>query len=407
MSRAFWRKVSRPAANRRLSRSSLAANCACADAGAGVFAEIEVLHLAIAFEHDELEVTQRVGLEGLQLVGARLQVVSDDVHAAQALEVHVAVGEDFVEGEEQAGLAVAVHLRADEAGEVAAEIDDLPGIGCQHLRLARCPGLTDGTVGGVGDGLHFEGGDGCQLLLRVAAELGADVGQRTVLPGLVDLQTGPDLALGYEPRGLADGVIGIVNATGQQRLRGLDGDFGLGRRRSRVRAPVVVAGRKAIHLRERALEAVALHFLHALFEDGCGERSAAAVGGREHLAARDDFRLEERRLVKEGVAVGVVAGDLEGDYVRAGLEFAGEVPLVHTVEAVRAASRTVAQEMAVEEDAIEGGARGSQQDLFLRRRFEAGMEADEQVLLRLAALRPDRLAGDEGRRGGRQIGAHQ
>ena len=72
------------------------------DAGARVFAEIEVLHFAIALQHDELQVAEGVGLEGLQIVGARLQVVADDVDAAQALEVHVAIGKDFVEGQEQA-----------------------------------------------------------------------------------------------------------------------------------------------------------------------------------------------------------------------------------------------------------------------------------------------------------------
>ena len=190
------------------------------DAGAGVFAEIQVLHLAIAFEHDELQVAQRVRLEGFQLVGARLQFVSDDVDAAQALEVHIAVGEDFVEGEEQARLAAAADLRADEAGEVAAEIHDLPAVGWQDLRFARCPGLVDGMVGGVGDGLQFEGRDGLQVLLRVTAELGADAGEGAVLPGVVHLEAGPDLALGDEPRRLADDVIGIINAAGQQRLAG-------------------------------------------------------------------------------------------------------------------------------------------------------------------------------------------
>ena len=71
------------------------------------------------------------------------------------------------------------------------------------------------------------------------------------------------------------------------------------------------------------LAAITLHLLHTLFENGRGERSATAVGGSEHLASRNDFRLEERRLVEEGVAVGVVTRHLEGDYVHPGLEFAG------------------------------------------------------------------------------------
>ena len=191
-------------------------------------------------------------------------------------------------------------------------------------------------------------------------------------------------------------VIGIINAAGQQRPGRQDRDLGLARRRSRVAAPAVVAGGEPIHLRERALKAVALHLLHPLFENGCGEGSAAAAGGGEDLSARNDFGLEEGRLVEQGVAVDVVTRHLEGDHVCAGLEFVREVPLVHAEEAVGAAGRAVGQEMAIEEDAIEGGARGAQEDLFLRGRFEARAEADGEVLLRLAAFGPDRFGGDEG-----------
>ena len=126
------------------------------DAGAGVFAEIEILHFTIAREHDELQVAQRVRLQRFQVIAARLEFVTDDVHAAQAFEVHIPIGQDLVEGEEQARLAAAGDLGADEPGQVAAEIYNLPAVGLERLHVARRPGLVDRMVGGVGDGLQFE-----------------------------------------------------------------------------------------------------------------------------------------------------------------------------------------------------------------------------------------------------------
>ena len=117
--------------------------------------------------------------------------------------------------------------------------------------------------------------------------------------------------------------------------------------------------------------------------------------------------MEERGLIEQGVAVDVVTRHLEGDHVYAGLEFGGEVPLIHTKEAVRAASRTMSQEMAVEEDAIKGGARGAQQDFFLDGGLEGGAETDEEILLCLAAFRPNRLGRDEGWGRGREVRTHQ
>src|SRR5664279_3453953 len=106
-------------------------------------------------------------------------------------------------------------LCADKAGEVTAEIDDLPGVGLEHLQLAGGPGLVGREAGEVGDGLQFERGNGLQVLLRVAAELGADAGERTVLPGPVSYEPGPDLALRHYPRRLPDSVIRIIHTAGQ------------------------------------------------------------------------------------------------------------------------------------------------------------------------------------------------
>ena len=131
-------------------------------------------------------------------------------------------------------LAAAANLRTEEAGKIAAEIHDLPGVGLEDQRLAWCPGLVDGTVGGVRDGLQFEGWDRLQFLFRVTAELRADRGEGTVLPGGIRLDTRLDLALGNEPGRLPDDVIGIINAARQQRLHGLCRDLGLVKCRSGV-----------------------------------------------------------------------------------------------------------------------------------------------------------------------------
>ena len=132
-----------------------------------------------------------------------------------------------------------------------------------------------------------------------------------------------------------------------------------------------------------------------------------AVGGGEDLAARNDLGLQERGLVEQVVAVDVVAGHFEGDHVHAGLKLGGEVPLVHAEEAVRAAGWTVAEELAVEEHAVKRGARGPQEDLLLCGGLEAGAKADEQILLRLAALGPDRFGRYERRPGRREARAHE
>ena len=404
MSSAFWRNVSRPAANRRLSRSSLAANWACQTPAAGILAQVEVLNVAIAFQGDEFQVAQRVRLERLQFVAARRQVVGDDVDATQPFEVHVAVGEDFVEGQKQAGAAAAGDFRADEAGEVDAKVHDLPTAGWQAQAVAGGPGLIDRPVGCVGDGLQFQRGDGFQILFEIAAELRADGGEGAVFPQVVGFEAGPEFALGDEPHRLPHGVIRIINAAGQKRPGRQDGDF---RRRQLFRrepAPAVVAGSEAIDLGKRPLEAVALHFLHPLFEDDRRERRALAGGRGEHLAGGDDFRLEERRLVEQIVAVHVVTADFKGNDVQAGLKAAGKVPLVHAVVAVRPARRAVAEELAVQEHAINGGARGAQDGLIPHRRGEARAEADRQVLLRLAPFSPDRFGGDQGGRRRREAG---
>ena len=66
MSSAFWRKVSRPAAKSRLSRSSLDGELRLPDVRVGVLAQVDACDLALALEDDELQVAQRVGLEAIR-----------------------------------------------------------------------------------------------------------------------------------------------------------------------------------------------------------------------------------------------------------------------------------------------------------------------------------------------------
>src|ERR1039458_9174934 len=108
--------------------------------------------------------------------------------------------------------------------------------------------------------------------------------------------------------------------------------------------------------------------------------------------------------MKRLILIDVVARHFESDYVCAGLELVGKVPLVHAVVTMRPAGRPMAQEMAVEANAIQGSASGAQNHPFLCRRLERRAESDKQVLLRLAAFRPNRLRRDERTGGGREVG---
>ena len=240
--------------------------------------------------------------------------------------------------------------------------------------------------------MQLERRNGLQVLLRVAAELWTDSGERAVLPRLIHLEAGLDLAPRDEPRRLAERVIRILHTAGQKLTVGKDTNLrcnGFGRR---VLAPRVAAGLEAIDLGEGPLEAVALDLLQSLLENGCSKGRAFALGGGNDLAVRpDDFRLEERRLVEQGVAIGVVAGDLKGDGVLAGLEAIGEVPLVHAEITMRAPGRSVAEELAVQEHAIDRRPGRSQPNPTRGIQPKACAKADKEVLLRLAPFGPDRL----------------
>ena len=101
--------------------------------GVGVFDETEVLHFDISLDHGDLGIAARYGVEYGKVVFARIQ--KDDVRdvvAADPVERHVAVPEEFVEDDGEAGGARCPQLCREEAGEVAAEVVDAPFVGRQR-----------------------------------------------------------------------------------------------------------------------------------------------------------------------------------------------------------------------------------------------------------------------------------
>jgi hypothetical protein len=129
----------------------------------------------------------------------------------------------------------------------------------------------------------------------------------------------------------------------------------------RVGPPAIRIPPQPIDLRERPLVTVALDFLDALVQDAAVEGMASARGRQRFSAVRYDLRLQEGRLVEQVVAADVIAGHLDGDDVSAGLQPSGQVPFVHAEPAARAARRAVAQELAVDEGAVDAGG-GQPQD---------------------------------------------
>jgi len=147
--------------------------------GIDEFAEVDIAQLAIALEDAEFEVAQGIGFERLEPVGAGLEFVEDDVYAGEAFEVDVAVGEDFVEREEEAGGGMDLDFEAEEAAKARSEVQDAAGVGWQVEGQFAGGGLE----GDGGDRLEFEGGDGFQFGLGESAQGGSDAGEGAVFPG--------------------------------------------------------------------------------------------------------------------------------------------------------------------------------------------------------------------------------
>ena len=197
------------------------------------------------------------------------------------------------------------------------------------------------------------------------------------------------------PHRLDDRELGGEHMSRKQLLLRLDLAIG---HAAKVPLALAASGRSpaaAGRLDERPLEAVALNLLDAVVEHGRGERDALAAGRGQHFPVRHDFGLQERRLIQQVVAVAVVARDLDGHDVLARREFPAQVPLVDPVVPVRAARRAVAEELAVDTGPVEGRGGHPQHGLLLGRRGDDRAEADQQIHLRLAARRPNRLGGPE------------
>ncbi len=93
-------------------------------------------------------------------------------------------------------------------------------------------------------------------------------------------------------------------------------------------------------------EAAALDLLDPFLEHGGAECRPAAGCGREDVALRHHFRLEERRLIQQVITVGIVASDLDGEEIRAPGQAFGQVNLIHAIETVRTTRRAVGEELA-------------------------------------------------------------
>ncbi len=360
----------------------------------GQFAQGDVADGGGAGADHDFEGFEGVGFEGFELIAAGGEFVADGVDAAEPPEVDVVAGEDFIEGEVEAGGFGAADVQAGESGQVGAEVQDgeLAGFEWQRVGL---PGLVEWFEAGGFGFLQFVRGDDDQLVLGVAFEGGADIDQGPVFPEIVDRQVLFEGAAGVELAWSEDGIAMVADAAGQEVGRGLDGagdgfDGGVW-----IGAPGVGAGSEAVVFDKGALEAVALDFLEVLGQEQGREGMGGGAGGGEGLVAGGDFGLEEGGLIEQVVAVDVVAGDFDGDQV-GGLEpGSGELVAVDAVIAVRPARGAFGEEFAVEEDAVAGGAAEGEPGVF-GRAVEGGAEADKEVHFGFAAGGPDGPGGLEG-----------
>ncbi len=91
-------------------------------------AQINAADLARAFLANQFQVAKGVRLQRLNLVVARLQFVTDGVHATEAFEVNVRAGQDFVKDKGQPRPLGAGHLGTEKAGQVSSQIQNVVGV---------------------------------------------------------------------------------------------------------------------------------------------------------------------------------------------------------------------------------------------------------------------------------------
>jgi hypothetical protein len=319
------------------------------DLGIGVFPQVEALHPAVAGQYVELEIPHGIGLERLQMVRSRLQFVADGVDAAEPLEIDVVLGQDLIECDVERGRPGAADLCPDETREVRAEVNDGKRVLAQRDGLVRLIGLLGLAGERRSDLLQLGRGDDLEFAFAIPLELRPDIDERAVFPEPFHRHILFERALCEDAARLALQESRVGHPADQEsagRLNRTSGGLGCG-----AVPPAVVAGAHAIVLDEGSLKAVALHLLHPMGQDRGLETGARAGGGGQHFRIGDDLGLEEGGLVQEVVAVGVVAGDLDGKDVASTCRL--ERPFVNAAVPVRAASGTVTDESPVEVDAVE------------------------------------------------------
>ena len=160
------------------------------DVGVGVLAQVDVGDFALAVENHQLQVAERVRLEGLEPVETGLELVADGIHAVETEKVDVALREDLVERDAEPGRRPAPDRGPQKPGEVRAQIQNLKGVLAQAQCLLGQIGPVDRRRGDGRHRLQLQREDDFELPFRESAELGSDVDEGPVLPGSIDLDPG-------------------------------------------------------------------------------------------------------------------------------------------------------------------------------------------------------------------------
>ena len=93
--------------------------------GIDILAEIDVFDLALSFQDDEFQVTERVRFERLDPESPFRHLVAHDIYAAQPFEIHIVFSQDFVEREQKSAFLPARYCRAQKTRKIRSEIQDM------------------------------------------------------------------------------------------------------------------------------------------------------------------------------------------------------------------------------------------------------------------------------------------
>ncbi len=378
----------------RLRAGSLHENCASSASALAYSRRVEVRHFAVACQDVQLEISQRVGLEGLQAIGSRLEFITDRIDAAEPLGVYVAVRQDLIERDVQRCRFGARDLGPEESREIG------PQVGDRECVLGQGDGLL-GSVESLGcagergsDLLQLRRRNNLKLALGVALQLLSDVDQRAVFPELRYRNVALERSFGENPHRLTHEESRIRHASDQEISRGL---YGARRRLAfgrRPAPPSIVAFAQAIVLDEGTLETVSLNLLHAMRQNRRVKGCALTSRRGQDLSLADHLGLEEGGFVQEVKAVDVVAGHLDGQDV-ASLAAVVQGPFIDAPVAVGPAGRAVPHELPVEVHAVERRRRDAKNGRILPGALEDRPEPHKQVLFRLSVRDPHRLGRGE------------